>query len=308
MPHALRAVDFTDDALGCLKVIIGHDDELAEQVTAQVNRIRGHLTQVNPALERVRGPKVQHPAILGLLVKFGGPTGLRTAGKRRLTSAATPLAKRSYEKLVTDIHAAALDEQTVTVPGTNAAEVVLPKSAASLQCLLKERADLETKRVTMLEAHPLAAVLTSMPGVGVRTRARILLLVGDGSTFPTPGHLAAYAGPAPVTRRSGTSIRDEHPNNGGNKHLSSELCSCPRSRPFTTPPATPTTTAREPKPMSATPPSSASPADAPTSSTPCSDTEPFTNTRPPQPLGEDHRDTPREGLPPSGRDELCRRT
>ena len=209
MPHALRAVDFTDDALGCLKVIIGHDDELAEQVTAQVNRIRGHLTQVNPALERVRGPKVQHPAILGLLVKFGGPTGLRTAGKRRLTSAATPLAKRSYEKLVTDIHAAALDEQTVTVPGTNAAEVVLPKSAASLQCLLKERADLETKRVTMLEAHPLAAVLTSMPGVGVRTRARILLLVGDGLAFPpqdtSPPTPAPRPSPGAPGRRSATS-------------------------------------------------------------------------------------------------------
>ena len=38
----------------------------------------------------------------------------------------------------------------------------------------------------MLDAHPLAEVLTSMPGVG--------------SAFPTPGHLAAYAGLAPVTR------------------------------------------------------------------------------------------------------------
>lgn len=34
-----------------------------------------------------------------------------------------------------------------------------------------------------------------------------------------PGHLAAYAGLAPVTRRSGTSIRGEHPPRGGNKQL-----------------------------------------------------------------------------------------
>ena len=58
---------------------------------------------------------------------------------------------------------------------------------------------------------PLAHVLTSMPGVGVRTAARILLDVGDASVFPTPGHLAAYAGLAPVTRRYGTSIRGEFP-------------------------------------------------------------------------------------------------
>jgi hypothetical protein len=36
-----------------------------------------------------------------------------------------------------------------------------------------------------------------MPGVGVRTAARLLLHVGDADAFPTPGHLAAYAGLAP---------------------------------------------------------------------------------------------------------------
>ena len=71
----------------------------------------------------------------------------------------------------------------------------------------------------MLDAHPLASVLTSMPGIGVRTAARILLEVGDGTAFATPGHLAAYAGLAPVTRRSGSSIRGEHPPRGGNKNL-----------------------------------------------------------------------------------------
>lgn len=71
----------------------------------------------------------------------------------------------------------------------------------------------------MLDAHPLSQVLTSMPGVGVRTAARILLEVGDGSSFPTSGHLAAYAGLAPVTRRSSTSIRGEHSPKGCNKQL-----------------------------------------------------------------------------------------
>ncbi len=31
-----------------------------------------------------------------------------------------------------------------------------------------------------------------MPGFGVRIGARILIEVGDGSTFPTAGHLAAH--------------------------------------------------------------------------------------------------------------------
>ena len=47
--------------------------------------------------------------------------------------------------------------------------------------------------------------------------------IGDGSAFPTPGHLAAYAGLAPVTRRSGSSIRGEFPSRAGNKRLKRAL-------------------------------------------------------------------------------------
>ncbi len=63
----------------------------------------------------------------------------------------------------------------------------------------------------MLDAHPLSVVLISMPGAGARTATRILLEVGDGSAFKSAGHLAAYAGIARVTHRSGTSIRGEYP-------------------------------------------------------------------------------------------------
>jgi transposase len=62
-----------------------------------------------------------------------------------------------------------------------------------------------------------------MAGIGVRTAARLLLEISDISAFPTPGHLAAYAGLAPVTRRSGSSIRGEHPPRGGNKALKRAL-------------------------------------------------------------------------------------
>jgi transposase len=58
---------------------------------------------------------------------------------------------------------------------------------------------------------------------GVRTAARILLEVGDGSAFRTSGHLAAYACLAPVTRKSGISSRGERPPRGGNKHLKRAL-------------------------------------------------------------------------------------
>jgi transposase len=62
-----------------------------------------------------------------------------------------------------------------------------------------------------------------MPGIGLRTAIKILTIVGDGSAFPTAGHLAAHAGLAPVTRRSGSSIKGETRSKRGNHALTSAL-------------------------------------------------------------------------------------
>ena len=67
--------------------------------------------------------------------------------------------------------------------------------------------------------NSIGPVLTSMPGIGVRTAARILLEIGDASGSTSSAHLAAYAGIAPVTHRSGTSIKGEHPARTGNRKL-----------------------------------------------------------------------------------------
>ncbi|AQP52323.1 IS110 family transposase [Tessaracoccus flavescens] len=222
MPHALRRVGGDDDLIADLAVIVGFDDDLAGEVNRVSNRIRGLLTQIHPALERAIGGNISHPAVLALLAKYCGPTGLADAGRRRLTTTAKALAPRMHERLVEAI-VKALTEQTVTVPGTRAAELVLPQLAAQLQGLLTQRAEAAKQVEEALDAHPLSQLLMSMPGVGIRTAARLLLDVGDGSAFPTAGHLAAYAGLAPVTRRSGSSIRGEHPSRGGNKHLKRAL-------------------------------------------------------------------------------------
>ncbi|UVT27845.1 IS110 family transposase (plasmid) [Rhodococcus pyridinivorans] len=222
MQHTLRRVDVGDEALAELGVLIGFDDDLAGEATRISNRIRGLLTGIHPALERVLGPKVTHPAVLEILSRCGGPVGIRKAGKRRLTTLATKHAPRMGARLAEEI-LAALDAQSVTVPGSNAAEIVLPKLADSLKEILQQRKSIAEDVERMLDDHPLSQVLMSMPGVGIRTAARILLEVGDGSAFASAAHLAAYAGIAPVTHRSGSSIRGEHPARSGNRKLKRAL-------------------------------------------------------------------------------------
>lgn len=67
------------------------------------------------------------------------------------------------ERLVEDIFAA-LDEQTVTVPGTEAAALIVPSLAGSLTAAVLDQRRLLAGRIEeLLDAHPLSKVLTSMP-------------------------------------------------------------------------------------------------------------------------------------------------
>jgi transposase len=111
----------------------------------------------------------------------------------------------------------------VIIPGTTEFGLIIAGVATALRDARAERARLGTELETRLDAHPLSAVLTSMPGIGVRTAIKILTIIGDGSGFPTAGHLAAYAGLAPVTRRSGSSIKGETRSQRGNRALKNAL-------------------------------------------------------------------------------------
>lgn len=86
--------------------------------------------------------------MLEILSRCGGPTGIRKAGRRKLTT---------------------------IVPGTTAADTVLPRLADSLKTVPLQRKQVAAGVEEILDAHPLAGVLTSMPGIGVRATARICL-------------------------------------------------------------------------------------------------------------------------------------
>jgi transposase len=218
MPHTLRDLEPDDETIAALHMLLGFDDDLAGEATRTSNRLRGLLTAIHPHLERVIGPRTHHPAVLDLLEHYGSPGAIHQAGVEEVTAVLRVRAPRMAGRLAAEI-LAALDEQTVVVPGTDAAAVILPSLAASLRAVLDQRKQLGTTIEELLDTHPLSKVLTSMPGVGVRTGARILAEIGDASAFPTAAHLAAYAGLAPVTRRSGSSIRGEAPARRGNRPL-----------------------------------------------------------------------------------------
>ena len=142
---------------------------------------------------------------------------MRKAGRARIDAKLKKHGARRHAAWAGKI-VSALGRQTVTVTGTEAAGTVLPHLARQLIALHSQRADVAARVETLVRAHPLHEVLTSMPGVGVGTAA-VFLAETLGKTFDTGAQLASYAGLTPVTRRSGSSIRGERVCRTGNKRL-----------------------------------------------------------------------------------------
>lgn len=171
---------------------------------------------------RLPGTVLTRTLALELFIKYSGPTGLRAAGRGNVLGWARNHSRKDPSKLI-DAVFTALNEQTVTVIGTDAVELVILRVAGQIKELKQQRAIVAAEVEKLLDHFPLSTVLMSMPGAGIKTAATILLSIGGASTFTSAGHLAAHAGIAPVTRRSGTSIRGEFPARSGHKQLKNAL-------------------------------------------------------------------------------------
>lgn len=150
MPRTLRSIQVADEQLAELTLHCGFDEDLDKRATATSNRIRG------------LGPRLDHPAVLDLLRTWPTPEGLRHAGRRRLGNTLKKLARRIGERLAGEI-IAALDQQTVTVIGTKAATIVLPRLARKLADIRESQDTVFIHVEALVEAYPLLHVLTSLP-------------------------------------------------------------------------------------------------------------------------------------------------
>jgi transposase len=185
MPHTLRRLGTNDETLAELSVLAGYDDNLAGKSTRLTNRLRDAMLHIHPALERLLGPRLDRGGVLDLLAAAPTPQTLRELGIDGIAQVMRARSPRLARTLPAQI-LAALDAQTLLVPGTAAFARVIAGVAAQLRDVHAERDDLATELKARLKDHPLGPVLTSMPGLGVRTTIKILTIVGDGRASPPP--------------------------------------------------------------------------------------------------------------------------
>ncbi len=222
--HPTRVVwlEETSDARAQLELLCGYDADLRGDANRLTNRLRALLATHWPSVEQALGDRLDTLGLLAMLQKYPSGPALQRAGAKRLTALLQRQRVQRAERLAEQLVQAAA-AQTVIVPGAEMAARLVVELAGHLAQVLRRREELGGEIERRFSALPEAAVLLSLPGVGPRLGARIAVEIGDIRRFPTPAHLASYAGLGPTPRQSGTSIHGNVPSRFGNHRLKSAL-------------------------------------------------------------------------------------
>ncbi len=209
----------TSAARAQLELLNSYDADLREDANRVTNRLRALLATYWPALERALDDRLDTIGGTALLARYPSAPQLRQAGARRLV-ALLRATRRVHEpetwvKQLLD----AAKSQTVVVPGAETAAGLIAELAEQLYRVLVRRQSLEKEIERAFFALPEATILRSLPGIGPRLGARILIEIGDIRQFRTSAQLAAYAGLGPTPHQSGTSIRGNRVTRFGNHRL-----------------------------------------------------------------------------------------
>ena len=218
----LAWIEVTDDLLAKLRILNGRDVDLAEDANRAANRCRDALVSVSPALERVVGSQLGLGGVRDLLAACPTPTSLWRAGIDAITQLVRARSPRVADRISTAV-VKALESQTVTLPGEDTWGEIIAGLVADLERIFEQRKQLGAQIEQVFLEHPLGQVLVTLCGFGPRTGARTLAEIGDPTRFKDGGRLAAYAGLAPVDRRSGKSINNAAASRRGNHRLKNAM-------------------------------------------------------------------------------------
>ncbi|MFK0224115.1 IS110 family transposase [Streptomyces vinaceus] len=201
MRRDLTVIQPDDELAVELRVLTDRRSDLSADRTRRINRLRGQLNAIFPALERVLDLGNVGPMVL--LTGYQTPAALRRTGRKRLE---TWLHNRKVRSADTLAQAAleAAERQHTAVSGEKITAQVIHTLAKEVMGLNEQITEIDKLIAARFRDHDLAAVISSMPGIGPLLGAEFLAATaGDMSRFGSSDRLASFAGVAPVPRDSG---------------------------------------------------------------------------------------------------------
>lgn len=212
----LRPVEAATEINLEIRLLVGRRRDI---VTAQIQRLaRLHdlLVGIFPGLEACLDLKTKGP--LHLLTKFVTPTELREAGRKRLIRHLQAAGGLPKVEDLADRALAAATEQTIAVPAERMTARLIRELAVEALASRVRLIELDRELEALLERHPDAALIRSLPGMGAVLTAEFIAEAGNLSRFRSADALASAAGMAPVLKQSGRTRFLRRPT-GGNKGL-----------------------------------------------------------------------------------------
>jgi transposase len=214
--HAHRPLPADSELAQAIAVLARAQQDAVWDRTTACNKLRSHLREYYPGiLAAFAGTRdgIMRPEARAILAAAPAPGDaarltlaqlralLRKAGRSRGIDAE---AQRLREVLRTEqMRQLPLVEQAM---GRQTLALLRQLDAACANA-----SDLEQAAVESFNQHPDAGIITSFPGIGALTGARVLAEIGDDrSRFQDARGLKAYAGSAPITRASGKSRSVTH--------------------------------------------------------------------------------------------------
>jgi transposase len=238
MRRDLQPVRRHDELIVELRLLTARRADLVADRTRSVNRLRDYLLGIFPALERTLDLTNHGPLVL--LTGYQHPAAIRQAGLEGLHAWLGAHKVRGAGELARRAVAAAYAQQT-SLPGEHLAACLVAQLAKGVMDLDAQIKELDKLIEQRFRRHRHAAVICSLPGIGIVLGAEFLAATGGGlGGFASSDHLASLAGLAPTPRDSGRVSGNLHRPQRYNRTLNrvfytSALVSircCPASRRF----------------------------------------------------------------------------
>jgi transposase len=186
-----------------LRLLANRRSEIVADQTRRAARLRELLASIHPQLEHT--VDVTSKTGLWLITRYVTPAEIRGAGRRRLLTHLGKLknVKNTIVTTITENALQAAHAQQIAVPGEAIAADLIRGLAAEMLAARDQLTRIDKHIGGVLERHPDAALIRSLPGMGATLTAEFLAITGGIDRYPDGDHLAAAAGIAPVRKQSG---------------------------------------------------------------------------------------------------------
>jgi Transposase len=175
MRRDLRQLRLLDDDIVRLRLLTAYRADLAADRTRSINRLRGLLVGIFPALERVLDFTNQGPLIL--IGGFQTPTAIRRLGQARLARWLEKRRVRGAARLAAAA-AQAAGRQTMEISGEAAAASIIARLAQTILELDRQLAVIDREAAAIFHTQADAAIITSLTGIGDVLGAELLAAIG----------------------------------------------------------------------------------------------------------------------------------